>query len=93
VTDWSNPELNPLGLIHIEQQNPRTAHVSVAMEVKALAYFKSQDGHTYLCAFVDEARQREVFIQTDHGFLEVTDPNVKFVVGKWTNEIMDSRRW
>jgi hypothetical protein len=66
--------------------------VTVPVEVNALAYFEDPDGHTYLCAYVSESKQREVYILTEAGFLLVTDPEVQFIVGKWTSEIVESQR-
>ena len=73
-------------------QSKPTEKVSVALEVRPLAYFKSRDGATYLCAYIDEKRNREVFAQTEHGFLEVTDPAVKFIVARWTHELLEAAR-
>ena len=89
MTDWNDPELNPLGLMHVERQSQR---VSVTLTAKALAYFTSADGNTYICALIDEIRNREVFTATENGYIEVNDPEIKFVVAKWTNEIIDSQR-
>ena len=92
MTDWSDAELNPFGLIHMDQGDQQPRRVSVVLEVKALAYFKSRAGHTYVCGFVNDKRKREVFVQTERGFLEVTDPGIKFTVAKWTDEIIAARR-
>jgi hypothetical protein len=92
VTDWTDPELNPLGLKRIDERRSLPARIKVAVEVAALAYFESANGTTYLCAYVDERRSRQVYVLTPDGFVEVTDPTIKFIVGKWTDEIVDSRR-
>jgi hypothetical protein len=88
MTDWNDPELNPLGLMHVDRQSQR---VNVTLTAKVLAYFTSADENTYICAFVDEVRNREVFTATENGYIEVTDPDIKFIVAKWTNEIIDAQ--
>jgi hypothetical protein len=92
MTNWNDAELNPFGLTLIPNIGGKSMRVTVPVEVNALAYFEDPDGHTYLCAYISESKQREVYLKTDDGFLPVTDPDVRFIVGKWTSEIIESQR-
>jgi hypothetical protein len=91
MTDWSDRELNTPGLTLVEECKP-SRRVSVVVEAKALAYFTDPEGHTYVCTFFDDPGKRHVFIQTDDGFLKVTDPNIRFVAATWTGELFAARR-
>lgn len=92
MTDWKDPEINPLGLTHEPQHSSLPMRVAVPVEVRALTYFTSKDGQTYLCAFIDEVRRRVVFKRTDHGFVEEIDPDIIFTVARMTDEIIEAQR-
>lgn len=92
ATDWNDPEINPLGLLHIEPTSSRPMRAIVPVEVRVLAYFSTKDDFTYLCAFVDEARRREVYMETPDGFVKVLDPTIQYTIARMTDEIIEKRR-
>jgi hypothetical protein len=92
MTDWTDAELNPIGLRYADDESRESKNVNVTVTARALAHFKSADGHKYLCAFVDDSKPRAVFVLSENQYVEVTDKKIQFIVSKWTSEIIESRR-
>ena len=91
TTDWNDPEINPHGLTY--SPNPSGSRpVRVTVTARALAFFKSAEGKTYLCAYVNEERKRSVFIVTSDGYVKLEDQGIVFTITQMTNAILEKRR-
>jgi hypothetical protein len=92
-TNWKDSEINPHGFVEVPPTHTRGARVSVPVpvEAKVHAYFTSTDGNTYVCVYIDETRKRAVYLKTPGGFIEVTDPAIRFTVARMTDEILESQ--
>jgi hypothetical protein len=92
MTDWNDPEINPLGLSHIYQSDARPMRLLLPVEARVLAYFQSKDGPIFVCAFIDKGRTREVYVQTEDGFMKVHDQDIQFTIARMTDEIIEKQR-
>jgi hypothetical protein len=90
TTNWNDPELNPLGLAHVNETH-LSPQVKVTMTARALAYFKDNDGKRYLCAFVNDENKRGIFVASGQGYEEVKDQGIAFTISRMTDEIISRR--
>jgi hypothetical protein len=91
TTNWNDPAINPHGLTLVDAPRP-SPDVKVTVTARALAYFKSNDGQRYLCAFVNDEKKRGVFIPSGQGYEEIRDQGIAFTIGRMTDDIISQRR-
>jgi hypothetical protein len=53
MTNWNDPEVNPLGLKPVSNADPHgSPEIKVILPAKALAVFEDANGNVYACASV-----------------------------------------